>query len=161
MSITLETVSLCPCQSGKQYADCCAPLHQANTFASSAEQLMRSRYAAYVLQQIDYLVQTTVPAQQPQLQIDAMQRWSASTAWGGLTILHHIPKIGKRHAQVEFNAYFRHANERKQHHELSTFVRIGERWYFLDPTTPRPSMKQPCVCGSGKKFKQCCAVFLD
>ncbi|MVM93277.1 SEC-C motif-containing protein, partial [Acinetobacter baumannii] len=21
-------------------------------------------------------------------------------------------------------------------------------------------MKQPCICGSGKKFKQCCAQFL-
>ncbi|MEI1264770.1 MULTISPECIES: SEC-C metal-binding domain-containing protein, partial [Gammaproteobacteria] len=22
------------------------------------------------------------------------------------------------------------------------------------------TMKQPCICGSGKKFKQCCAQFL-
>jgi UPF0225 protein CGSHiEE_01665 len=30
----------------------------------------------------------------------------------------------------------------------------------VDPTVPLPTMKQPCVCGSGKKFKHCCGGFL-
>jgi hypothetical protein len=24
------------------------------------------------------------------------------------------------------------------------------------PTTPRPGRNEPCYCGSGKKYKQCC-----
>jgi hypothetical protein len=27
---------------------------------------------------------------------------------------------------------------------------------MTEPTTPRPGRNQPCHCGSGKKYKQCC-----
>lgn len=38
----------CPCQSGHQYADCCGKFHLREAFPETAEQLMRSRYTAYV-----------------------------------------------------------------------------------------------------------------
>ena len=47
---------------------------------------MRSRYAAYALQQIDYIVRTTVPAQQPLLNVAAIAQWSRETQWLGLTV---------------------------------------------------------------------------
>ncbi|SMB83209.1 SEC-C motif-containing protein [Pasteurella testudinis DSM 23072] len=151
----------CPCQSAQSYQDCCQPLHQETSIAQTAEQLMRSRYAAYVLQKIAYLVATTVPAQQPHLNQAAMLHWAQQTQWTGLEIVQHQPKIGKIHAQVEFKAFYQTAAGRQAHHELSTFVWINQRWYFLDPTQERyPSMKQPCLCGSSKKFKQCCAPFV-
>ncbi|WP_180364154.1 SEC-C metal-binding domain-containing protein, partial [Neisseria gonorrhoeae] len=40
-------------------------------------------------------------------------------------------------------------------------VKIAEQWYFIDPTVPLPTMKQPCICGSGKKFKACCGKYLQ
>ncbi|RDN54583.1 hypothetical protein B8U59_10855, partial [Acinetobacter baumannii] len=47
------------------------------------------------------------------------------------------------------------------HHEVSHFVFHQQQWFFLDPTVDmQVTMKQPCICGSGKKFKQCCAQFL-
>ena len=157
----MQTTALCPCQSGKTYQDCCAPLHSGKSNAENAEQLMRSRYCAYVLRQINYLVATTVPAQQPHLQWEAMQQWSESTQWDGLEIVRHLAKVGKHHEQVEFKSYHRSINGREYHHELSTFVNNNGSWYFLDPTVEtKPSMKQPCLCGSAKKFKQCCAPFL-
>ncbi|KPN71688.1 preprotein translocase subunit SecA [Neisseria sp. 83E34] len=153
-------VSLCPCQSGLFYADCCAPLHQGKHSATDAETLMRSRYAAYVLQQIDYIVSTTVPAQQALLNRADINAWSRSAEWLGLTVLQHRPKAGKHHAQVEFEARFSEQGETHIHRELSAFVSIDGTWYFIDPTVPLPSMKTPCFCGSGKKFKQCCGQFL-
>ncbi|TNH04162.1 YchJ family protein [Testudinibacter sp. TR-2022] len=151
----------CPCQSGQSYQACCQPLHQQKSIAQTAEQLMRSRYAAYALQKIDYLVATTVPAQQPHLNTAAMQQWAQQTQWAGLEIVQYLPKVGKIHAQVEFKAFYQTTAGRQAHHELSTFVLISQHWYFLDPTLGQyPSMKQPCLCGSGKKFKQCCAPFL-
>ncbi|STZ75731.1 YchJ family protein [Bergeriella denitrificans] len=148
--------SACSCQSGQNYDDCCAPLHQ-GAAAADAERLMRSRYSAYVLQKIDYIVATTVPAQQHLLDKRDLLNWSRNTQWLGLDVLRHLP--GKQHAQVEFAAHFAEAGEARVHHELSAFVRIDGRWYFIDPTVPLPTMKQPCFCGSDKKFKACCGQF--
>lgn len=150
----------CPCQSARAYADCCRPFHLHQQYAPTAEALMRSRYSAYVLQNIDYVVETTVPSQQSLLDDADMLAWSRETEWLGLEVLKHVPNIGKQHAQVEFIAHFRDADgATQQHRELSAFVNIAERWYFIDPTVPLPSMKQPCICGSAKKFKACCGQF--
>ncbi|WP_416191347.1 YchJ family protein [Neisseria sp. CCUG12390] len=150
----------CPCQPQRPYADCCRPFHVQNKFPATAEELMRSRYSAYVLQKIDYIVETTVPSQQNLLNQADMSAWSRETEWLGLDVLQHMPNIGKQHAQVAFTAHFREAGGKTQHHhELSAFVKINSRWYFIDPTVPLPAMKQPCICGSGKKFKACCGQF--
>ncbi|MRN37714.1 SEC-C motif-containing protein [Neisseria sp. N95_16] len=149
-------MQICPCQSQRAYADCCQPFHAQQKLPVTAEELMRSRYSAYTLQNIDYIVQTTVPSQQKLLDTADMLAWSRETDWQGLDVLKHIPNIGKNHAQVEFIAHFQGAGEAQHHHELSAFVKIDGRWYFIDPTVPLPTMKQPCICGSDKKFKACC-----
>lgn len=156
----------CPCQSGNLYQDCCQPLHEWHTLAETAEQLMRSRYSAFVLQDIEYIVKTTVPMQQVLLDKNAISDWAKNTSWVGLTVLQH-QTIGKRHAQVEFKAFFQSEQGEDCHHELSTFVKIQPnlqtpaKWFFLDPTLNlKLSQKQPCLCGSGEKFKRCCGQFL-
>lgn len=154
----------CPCQSGLNYQACCGVFHSQLALPSSAEQLMRSRYSAYVLGLIDYIVETTVPAQQEALDVDLIQQWSSQSHWLNLEIIQSLD-VGSRHSTVEFKAYFTNKLDITQavniHHEHSAFVKTAERWYFIDPTLQQyPTMKQPCFCGSGKKFKQCCAVFL-
>lgn len=149
----------CPCQSGAVYDECCAPLHQQGVQAATAEQLMRSRYAAYALQQIDYLSQTTLPAQQNLLDMDGITAWSQRVQWLGLDVLHHIAPIKPHHAQVEFVAHFAENGVVQQHRELSAFVQCNGVWYFIDPTVPLPTMKAACLCGSGRKFKACCGQF--
>ena len=164
----------CPCQIHPlketnwplSYPECCQPYHE-SLAAPDAERLMRSRYSAFVLVLPEYIVQTTVPAQQALLDIQAIERWAKETDWAGLEIVQHTPKLGKRHAQVEFKAYFQTAQELQAHHELSTFVTVKDktnndaRWYFLDPTVAMTvTQKQPCICGSGEKFKRCCGGYL-
>ncbi|UOO81514.1 YchJ family protein [Uruburuella testudinis] len=155
----MTPTTACPCQSGHAYADCCAPFHNGSNRPLSAEQLMRSRYCAYVLHHTDYIIATTVPAQQALLNRAAIRQWSESAEWLGLEILPHPPAASKNHALVEFEARFADAGTIQSHHELSAFVHIGGRWYFIDPTVPLPGMKQLCFCGSGKKFKACCGQF--
>nr|WP_314233582.1 YchJ family protein [uncultured Moraxella sp.] len=176
--------SPCPCGSTLSYADCCAPLHMGQKTADTAAQLMRARYAAFVLQHVEYIVATTAPFQQALLDKKSIADWSLQTDWAGLAVIKHTPKIGKRHAQVEFKAYFhlpasavhsagldlavldnKGLDSKGVHHELSTFVNIpthdNSRWYFLDPTvTMQVTQKQPCPCGSGEKYKRCCGQFL-
>lgn len=156
----IENHTPCPCQSGKTYGECCQPFHSFSLFPITAEQLMRSRYTAFFLANADYIVQTTVPAQQPLLDVVAIQTWGETTEWAGLEIVQHQQQISKIHSQVEFNAFFRTETSIETHHEKSLFVRINGRWYFADPTVPLPSQKQPCICGSGKKFKHCCGGWL-
>lgn len=153
--------TLCPCQSQRTYADCCQIFHQKTAFPETAEQLMRSRYCAYVLQNIDYIIETTVPTQQHLLNQNAIAQWSQSAQWLGLTVHQHISSIKPHHAQVAFSAFFAENGTTHEHRELSAFVQIqsNKRWYFIDPTVPLPSMKSPCLCGSARKFKACCGQF--
>lgn len=152
--------ALCPCQSGMNYTDCCEPFHQYRMFPATAEQLMRSRYCAYSLKNIDYIVETTVPTQQILLDKRGLFDWANTTKWTGLEIVSHKPTLSKIHSTVEFKAFFVTENGEQVHHETSLFVKINGRWYFVDPTVDLPTQKQPCLCGSGKKFKHCCGEFL-
>ncbi|WP_201567461.1 YchJ family protein [Psychrobacter immobilis] len=184
MSISLKT---CPCQinpssnvisSPLLYQDCCQPYHDSllseeadktdGVKAGSAERLMRSRYSAFVLIKPEYIVKTSLPTQQNLLDIQAIESWATGTDWAGLEIVAHTPKLGKRHAQVEFKAYFKTNEDLQAHHELSAFVKTKNKadndasWYFLDPTVAMSiTQKQPCICGSGEKFKKCCGVYLS
>lgn len=183
MSISAQ---ICPCQLNPSsddisapllYQDCCQPYHDGllNNEADkidgakpdSAERLMRSRYSAFVLVKPEYIVKSTLPAQQKLLDIQAIENWAKETDWAGLEIVTHTPKLGKRHAQVEFKAYFKTPEGLQAHHELSAFVKVTDkadndaRWYFLDPTVSMSvSQKQPCICGSGEKFKRCCGAYI-
>ncbi|MGC6404872.1 YchJ family protein [Bisgaard Taxon 45] len=157
--MTENLTALCPCQSGQPYQSCCQPYHQQQHFPANAMLLMRSRYAAYALKKIDYIVQTTVPSQQALLQVDELQAWADNTTWVGLTIVQHLIR-SKTHSQVEFKAFFAQQEHTQVHHEISLFVNIAQRWYFVDPTVALPNMKQPCLCGSTKKFKHCCGGLL-
>jgi len=49
----------CPCDSTVKYNDCCQPHHSGISLPLTAEALMRSRYSAYALKLVDYLVDTT------------------------------------------------------------------------------------------------------
>jgi SEC-C motif domain protein len=152
--------SSCPCGS-PDYSTCCQPLHLGQSVARSAEQLMRSRYSAFAKHEIDYLVNTTALLQQPHLDVAAIADWSKANQWLKLEVVKAQEKFAKNHAQVEFKAHYHDGQAAHIHHEVSHFVKHEGLWYFLDPTHDVfPTMKQACVCGSGKKFKQCCAQFL-
>ena len=150
----------CPCGQGN-YANCCQPLHLGVAKAATAEQLMRSRYSAFAKHEIDYIVQTTAKGQQQALDVAAIRDWSESNQWLKLDVVQAQEKLDKNHAQVEFKAHYHDGQQAQEHHEISHFVKHAGVWYFLDPTTEmKITMKQPCICGSERKFKQCCAQFL-
>ena len=51
----------CPCTSGSDYASCCEPIITQQQQAKTAEQLMRSRYSAYALGKVDWIVDSQSP----------------------------------------------------------------------------------------------------
>lgn len=150
----------CPCGVG-MYASCCQLLHLGKAKVQTAAQLMRSRYSAFAKHEIDYIVKTTAIGQQQALDVAALAEWSKSNQWLKLEVVQAKEKIDKNHAQVEFKAHYHDGQQAQIHHEISHFVLHEGTWYFLDPTTAMQiTMKQACICGSGKKFKQCCAQYL-
>ena len=54
-------MDICPCGSTKPYADCCRPLIAGDRRAETAEQLMRSRYTAYVKKELAWLRESLHP----------------------------------------------------------------------------------------------------
>ena len=152
-------VLACPCDSGQTLADCCGRYHDGHS-APNAEALMRSRYSAYALGLIDYLIATTLPIQQASLERQAMADWSSHSQWLGLAVESHEPHPSSTiHAYVSFTARWHDDAGEHQQHERSAFVQSQGHWYFIDPTTPlRAGRNDPCPCASGSKFKKCCAV---
>ena len=127
------TTDLCSCDSGKNYQYCCAPYHKGIDFPKTAEQLIRSRYTAYIKKLVNYLVETTHPDKRsPSLETDIRQSVK-STLWLRLTIhgtSHGLnsDKIGK----VEFQADYQHNEERTTLHEISRFKRYKGHWVYFD-----------------------------
>ena len=54
----IDRFSPCPCHSQKPYHQCCRPYHQGD-LAPTPLALMRSRYCAYALALVDYVIKTT------------------------------------------------------------------------------------------------------
>jgi SEC-C motif-containing protein len=92
---------------------------------------MRSRYSAYGLGLIDYLLATWHPSTSPgELELQPVK-------WLGLEV---------RHAQasgdvgvVEFVARCKINGRAERMHELSRFVREQGRWYYIDGQVPQES----------------------
>ena len=69
--------------------------------------------------------------------------------------------LTKTQSAVEFKAIFQGDECEQAHQERSIFVKIEDRWYFVDPTVSLPTMKQPCVCDSGKNLNIAVGIFYD
>ena len=114
----------CPCGSGSRYAACCEPLHADTRPARTALQLMRSRYAAFVLGDTAYLARTWHPRTRPtDLDVGSSPVWRrltvVATADGG-----EDDSVG----EVEFEA----THDGGVLHERSRFVRRAGRWVYVD-----------------------------
>lgn len=121
----------CPCLSGLTYDACCGRLHSGAAVAQTAEQLMRSRYSAFAVGDVDYLQATWHPSTRPaSLELDESRRWYRldilRTERGG-----PFDDVGV----VEFRAYHRSDGAKGSQHETSRFSREDGRWRYLDGTT--------------------------
>lgn len=119
----------CPCGRGPAYAECCGRWHEGplRLAAPDAESLMRSRYTAYVLGLVPYLLDTWHPGTRPV----ALEPDLAGTKWLGLEVRAHR-RIDEAHATVEFVARNRVNGRAQRLHETSRFVCEAGRWWYVD-----------------------------
>ena len=160
-------MDLCPCGSNIEYAECCRPLIKAERPALTAEQLMRSRYSAYVKKEIEYIFTSLHPNHRSDYDEKSTRDWAENAEWHTFEILD--TKKGRPDdidGQVEFAVTYSEQGIKKEHRELSSFRKQDGIWYFTTGKTrgpepvvramPKTGRNAPCACGSGKKFKKCC-----
>lgn len=99
--------------------------------ASTAEELMRSRYCAFVSANIDYLLKTHYKSTRPNKNRNQILAWTKSVRWMGLEVLNS--QKGMSHdseGYVEFKAVFEENGKLDCIHEKSYFVKENNSWYY-------------------------------
>ena len=113
-------ILLCPCHSGKPYTECCAPYHDGEA-APTPLALMRSRYSAYALNHIDYILQTGT---QKEASRKGLERFCKETSFNGLEILETTDDT------VTFKAILEQNGHDASFIEKSLFKKINDRWIY-------------------------------
>jgi len=158
----------CPCDSGSTLNECCKPVIDGVAKASTAEALMRSRYTAYTLQDINYLASTLDPNELREFDKDGTAMWARESSWVGLEIVEtSLGSPDDKEGTVEFKARYQRDGAIHEHHEVSRFRKIDGAWLYCGGKgagpvqfrhdAPKTGRNEPCPCGSGKKYKKCCS----
>lgn len=143
---------MCICGNEKSYEECCGAIIEAKRSPSTPEELMRSRYSAYVNANAQYLLESTVQDNRYHDDIELIQEFSNAVDWLKLDVLN------AKDDTVEFKAYYRDKEGIQVLHEKSNFLIEDGVWRYKDGTlyTTKVERNESCPCGSGKKFKKCC-----
>lgn len=139
----------------------------------TAEELMRSRYTAFVVGDIDWIMDSHHPDTVAEVDRGEVAQWSADAEWLGLKIRDLVDGGPEdQDGVVEFRARYRMQGRQIDHSERAHFERADGAWAFhsvlapveddveLVPVGARATVgrNDPCTCGSGRKFKKCCGA---
>ncbi|WAC67335.1 YchJ family metal-binding protein [Agrococcus sp. SL85] len=119
----------CPCGTGLPLAECCGPVLAGEREAATAEALMRSRFTAFALGDVEHLLASWHSSTRPRsLELDDAIRWLRldvlGTTGGG-------PFDAE--GTVAFEAHWVADGTRGSMRELSRFRR-DRAWQYLDGT---------------------------
>lgn len=157
-------MTLCPCGSQNELAECCGPIIEGSP-TPSAEALLRSRYTAFVTRQLDHVERTHAPEIREDFNRAEAERMAEECEWKGLEI-RSVSENGDN-AEIEFVIRFRRDKQDMIQVERSSFRRDDGQWLYvsseINPQGPQRFVNKvgrndPCPCGSGKKAKKCCGT---
>ncbi|MEU8251545.1 YchJ family metal-binding protein [Nonomuraea sp. NPDC048916] len=116
----------CPCGLPAPYSDCCGRLHRGEGAATTAEQLMRSRFSAFGSGDEAYLLRTWHPAARP-----ARVGFDKGLRWVSLEILETTGgSVVHSEGTVRFRAHYVERGRPGVLEEHSRFVRLDGRWVY-------------------------------
>jgi len=122
---------VCPCQSAKKtpalFSNCCQKYIKGTDIPKTAEQLMRSRYSAFVIENEPYLLNSWHSTTKP-----STVEFDPQTKWLGLKII--STDMGKKTDQkgwVKFIARYKIGGKAHRLEEHSYFTRESERWRYV------------------------------
>jgi len=156
----------CPCGKGESYESCCRRFIRGEAEPESAEELMRARYSAYALGEVDFIVRSHDPATSNQVDRKSTELWSKQSKWLGFELVSIEGGTAfDQDGTIEFVARYKIRGVTVEHRERARFRKHNGRWFFVDGeeikgpprvrNDPRVGRNDPCPCGSGKKYKKC------
>lgn len=130
---------------------------------------MRARYTAFTRGDIDFILNTHHSKTRGEVKREEIEEWSRDSEWHGLKIVEQeAGKVGDQEGMISFCAEFSTQGKNNEHWEQALFQKEDGHWRFLDARAlktgpyrreePKTGRNDPCPCGSGKKFKKCCAA---
>ena len=153
----------CYCCSNKLFSQCCQPFVEGMHLPQTAEQLMRSRFTAYAIHRYDYVLNTYSREKRSKLSASQLEESAAGAVWFALSVMpSQTVSLDNESDMVEFTAYYFEGKSLFQLHETSSFIKEEGSWRYHDGVLADDCGKVkygrnlPCLCNSGKKFKQCC-----
>jgi len=128
-------IKLCPCKSNKLYNYCCAKYHLGKDFPKNAYDLMRSRYSAYALGLVDYIIKTSHPKnvcfnQDLKSLKEEIKNFCKTTIFENLEILDFVEE--KNQAFVTFIAYLKTKDKNITFTEISHFEKLKGKWLYKE-----------------------------
>ncbi len=120
--------STCLCGKPLPFERCCGRFIRAGETVPNAEHLMRSRYTAFVLRDVTWLLATWHPATRP---TDLALNEEPSPQWLGLQV-QRFEVQDTDHATVEFVARYKVNGRAHRLHEISHFERLDGHWFYRD-----------------------------
>lgn len=156
----------CPCGSSLVFEQCCQPIINQDKVASTAEQLMRSRFSAYAIGDAQYIFDTYSKTKQAKQTVKEIKAWADECRWVALVIHESLANI------VEFSAYYIASDCLFEIRECSNFIKEQEQWRYVDgEITVNEQLSsiqrnEICPCNNypsawsakkQKKYKHCCA----
>lgn|SRR5512140_1845857 len=124
----------CPCGSGQRYRACCRRFHEGGE-PEDAVALMRSRYAAYALGEVEYLWRTLDPEHPDRARPEAevlreLRAFSQATSFARLRVLDDDEDEAAGTARVLFHAELYQAGKERSFAERSLFKRREDGWRY-------------------------------
>lgn len=125
--------TLCPCNTIKNYADCCQKYIEGKVFPAIPSELMRSRYTAFVLADLSYIANTMKGPALAHFNPEETLAWLKEIEWEGLTVISERLKTPKT-GFVSFEARFWQQGRLQYIREKSEFHKINGRWFYVEGT---------------------------
>lgn len=120
----------CPCGLPFEYIACCGRYLEQGLSPSNAEQLMRSRYTAYVLENETYLLKSWHHSTRPSL---IAFEHKQTCKWQALIVHKFTPNSNDTNrSTVEFTARYKINGRAFKMHEISQFICENKIWFYLD-----------------------------
>lgn len=134
-SPALSDSARCPCGSGDIFGDCCGPVLRQERRAGTAQALMRSRYTAFAVRDLEHLLASWHPRTRPPRE-ELAGSLAQDVRWLRLEVL--ATALGGPFddtGTVEFVAISKSEQGRQEQHEVSRFLREDGSWYYVDGDT--------------------------
>ncbi len=131
----------CPCGSGRKYKVCCGQNHNGIQYPNDPERLIRARYTAYAIGEVDFLWKTTHPANEAvegKTEAEYKQEtlaYCSRVDFTGLTVHETQPADDQGISRGTLTARFKVGDQPEDSFtEISEFIQVDGRLVYLRGT---------------------------